>query len=152
MHTILIRNDVYNVLRISLNRNTLKGRTQHLKLWKKTLFHVWIRPYYLAINWAIWSLKLMWSCICLIGDCKRAVKISTCQIQMRSWLVFVHWLYHFIVFFILIQCNYCDFCQNSWHLCILWTQCCSIISAVWPWETRFRVYFNWSHQCLIYAL
>ena len=99
MHTILIRNNVYvyNVLGISLNRTTVTAYHNHirflcrivfedsefLKLWKKTLFHVGIRPYYLAINWAIYGAM----CICLIGDCRRAVKISTRQIQMRSWLL-----------------------------------------------------------------
>ena len=36
---------------------------------------------YLAINWAIWSLKFMWSCFCLSGDWQPAVKISTRQIK-----------------------------------------------------------------------
>ena len=74
---------------ISLNRPTAAATGPHImcvlsflcrnlhddsvfrKLQKKTLFHVWFRPFYLAINWAIWSMKFMWSCICLIGDWKR---------------------------------------------------------------------------------
>ena len=38
------------------------------------------------IDWVFWSLKFMCSCICLSGDCKHAVKISTCHVQMR-WLL-----------------------------------------------------------------
>ena len=49
------------------------------------LFHVCIRAYYLAIKLS--HLKFDIHVICLIEDCKRAVKISTCQIQMRSWLL-----------------------------------------------------------------
>ena len=41
-------------------------------------------PYYLAINWVIWSLKFMWSCICLSGDCEHAVKIPTGPVQCAA--------------------------------------------------------------------
>ena len=88
MHTILIRNYVYNVLRISLNRTTVTAYHLCVKfslpkcIWGLSIsVVVGIRPYYLAI----WTLKFM--CICLIGNCRRAVKISTRQIKMRSWLL-----------------------------------------------------------------
>ena len=49
--------------------------------------HVTHNTVHLLFNWAIWILKFMWTCICLIGDCKSAVKISTSQVQMLSWLL-----------------------------------------------------------------
>ena len=62
-----------------------KDRISHVSYVLFAKMYVWISPCYMAINWAMWSLKFM--CICLIGDCKRAVKISTHRIHMRSWLL-----------------------------------------------------------------
>ena len=90
MHSILIRNNVYNVLRVSLNRNTVTTYHMCVKFFlPKFISEVIIKRYSMCelghIKLSHLKFKSMWSCICLIGDCKRAVKISTCQIQMRSW-------------------------------------------------------------------
>ena len=88
-----------NVLCISLNRTTVTAYHMCVKfslpkfIWglsisevvDETPFHVCIRAYYLAIKLS--HLKFDIHVICLIEDCKRAVKISTRQIQMRSWLL-----------------------------------------------------------------
>ena len=72
MHATLIRNDVYNVLRVSLNRTTVTAyhMLYHVRFLCRNLFEDFEIHVHLSHR-----------------RLRRAVKISTRQIQMRSWLL-----------------------------------------------------------------